>query len=111
MTYVKRVPPIKLVLTVNEYNILIGVLTENIDEQEDENIIEIAKQTKEKLLKYSLPRTEEEGNIEIDLRLYLNEASDIISQLLSYVNKNMREVDYYQVLLKVRESFDNKEND
>lgn len=111
MTYVKRVPPIKLVLTVNEYNILIGVLTENIDEQGNENIRELANITKEKLLKYSLPRTEEDGNIEIDLRLYLNEASDIISQLLSYISKNMREVDYYQVLLKVRESFDNKEND
>ena len=32
MADVKRIPPIKLVLTVKEYNILIGILTKNIEE-------------------------------------------------------------------------------
>ena len=104
MAYVKRIPPIKLVLTVKEYNILIGILTKNI---ESDNLATI---TKEKLLKYSIPR-EENDKIEIDLRLYINEAADIISELLKYESNKTKEIDYYQVLLKVRETvLDNKES-
>ena len=110
MAYVKRIPPIKLVLTVKEYNILIGILTKNIEEN---NLVEsdnLATITKEKLLKYSIPR-EENDKIEIDLRLYMNEAADIISELLKYESNKTKEIDYYQVLLKVRETvLDNKES-
>ncbi len=110
MAYVKRIPPIKLVLTVKEYNILIGILTKNIEEN---NLVEsdnLATITKEKLLKYSIPR-EENDKIEIDLRLYINEAADIISELLKYESNKTKEIDYYQVLLKVRETvLDNKES-
>ncbi len=107
MAYSKRVPPIKLVLTMKEYNILVGILTINIDNMVDQSIKEIAKLTKEKLLKYSLPRKAEDDNIEIDIRLYINEAADIISQLLSYLNNKVNEINYYQVLLKVRENIEN----
>lgn len=65
--------------------------------------------TKEKLLKYSVPR-DINNNIEIDIRLYINEAIDIISQLLLYTNTTMEEINYYQVLEKVRENI-TKEND
>lgn len=110
MAYVKRIPPIKLVLTVKEYNILIGILTKNIEEN---NLVEsdnLATITKEKLLKCSIPR-EENDKIEIDLRLYINEAADIISELLKYESNKTKEIDYYQVLLKVRETvLDNKES-
>ena len=110
MAYVKRIPPIKLVLTVKEYNILIGILTKNIEEN---NLVEsdnLATITKEKLLKYRIPR-EENDKIEIDLRLYINEAADIISELLKYESNKTKEIDYYQVLLKVRETvLDNKES-
>ncbi len=110
MAYVKRVPPIKLILTKNEYNTLIGVLTKNIDEDTNDNIKELATLTKEKLLKYSIPHEQEENLTEIDIRLYLNEAADIISQLLSNISKTLKEVDYYQVLLKARENMETKEN-
>ena len=110
MAYVKRIPPIKLVLTVKEYNILIGILTKNIEKN---NLVEsdnLATITKEKLLKYSIPR-EENDKIEIDLRLYINEAADIIPELLKYESNKTKEIDYYQVLLKVRETvLDNKES-
>lgn len=103
MAYSKRIPPIKLVLTVKEYNTLIGVLTSNISAQNEFAENDVAILTKEKLLKYSIPR-DEEGKVEIDLRLYINEVVDIISELLKYVSSKSKEIDYYQVLLKVRES-------
>lgn len=103
MAYSKRIPPIKLVLSSKEFNNLVGVLTENLKEENDDEIKEFANLTKEKLLKYSVPR-EVDNNIEVDLRLYANEVADIISQLLAYLNKRIVEIDYYQVLLKVRES-------
>jgi len=62
--------------------------------------------TKEKLLKYSIPRKKDENTIEIDVRLYVNESADIISQLLYNIGKKITEVNYYQVLLKVRDLFD-----
>lgn len=111
MAYVKRVPPIKLVLTIKEYNHLIGILTENIEEVEEIGNKEIATLTKEKLLKFSIPHENCLNAKEIDVRLYLNEAADIITQLLLYIAKRTKEVDYYQVLLKVRESFVNQIED
>lgn len=104
MAYSKRVPQIKLVLNREEYNNLIEILTKNL-EANDEDTKSIASMTKDKLLKYSLPR-EEDDKIEIDIRLYINETVDIIAQLLSYVNGKVNKIDYYQVLLKVRENFE-----
>lgn len=109
MAYSKRIPPIKLILSIKEYNNLIGILTNNIDSEENESIIELAKITKEKLLKHSVPK-QYDDKTEIELRLYINEASDIISQLLLYLKDRMKEIDYYQVLLKVRENIE-KSND
>lgn len=103
MAYSKRIPPIKLVLTRKEYNYLVGILTNNINDSANELIIDLATITKEKLLKYSLPRQAENGNVEIDVRLYINEAVDIITEILFYIDGRMKEIDYYQVLLKVRE--------
>ncbi len=110
MAYVKRVPPIKLVLTVKEYNTLVGILTRNIDENNDKTNKEIATLTKEKLLKFGIPNEMGSNISEIDVRLYLNEAADIITQLLLYVENRINEIDYCQVLLKFRESFVSKDN-
>lgn len=106
MAYVKRVPPIKLVVSVNEFNNLIGVLTNNIDDFSDEYVLEIANSTKEKLLKYSVPKKNSDNLTEIEMRLYLNEAADIITQLLLYVSKNIKEIDYMQLLNIIRENFE-----
>ena len=109
MAYTKRIPPIKLMLTIKEYNNLIEVLTQNINNEKDKTILELANLTKEKLLKYSVPRHNEENNIEIDIRLYINEAADIISQLLRYLSSRVKDINYYDVLLKVRETTNNEE--
>ena len=109
MAYTKRIPPIKLMLTIKEYNNLIEVLTQNINNEKDKTILELATLTKEKLLKYSVPRNNDDNNIEIDIRLYINEAADIISQLLTYLSSRVKDINYYDVLLKVRETTNNEE--
>lgn len=110
MAYAKRVPAIKLCLNRAEFNILIGVLTENIEIQTENLNKEIAINTKEKLLKHSLPVTQADGLIEIDLRMYLNEAVDLITQLLLFSKTKLKNIDYYQLLLKVRENIEKKDN-
>lgn len=110
MAYAKRVPAIKLCLNRTEFNILIGVLTENIEIQTENLDKEIAINTKEKLLKHSLPVTRDDGLIEIDLRMYLNEAVDLITQLLLFSKTKLKNIDYYQLLLKVRENIEKKDN-
>lgn len=107
MAYAKRVPQIKMVLTVDEYNALVGILTKNNDELESSEEKESALIIKEKLLKFSIPNIELDNNIEIDVRLYINETMDIINQLLLYIKKRTNLIDYYQVLLKVRENLNN----
>ena len=107
MAYSKRIPPIKLILTIKEYNNLIGVLTKNIEESQNNIINDLANLTKEKLLKYSIPRKIDDDNIEIEIRLYIIEAADIISLLLAYVDNKFKEIDYYQLLLKVQEVMNN----
>ena len=109
MAYTKRIPPIKLILNVKEYNTLIGVLTKNIENSENKEN-DLAVNTKEKLLKYSIPRQEQDGT-EIDLRLYINEAADLISELIKYASNKTKEIDYYQVLSKVRENMLEKDNE
>ena len=109
MVYSKRIPPIKLVLTVKEYNYLIGILNRNIMDSNDEAIKTLAELSKEKLLKYSIPKNTDGNKIEIETRLYINEASDLISQLLAYLDGKLKEINYYQVLLKIRESTGNIE--
>ena len=101
--YSKRVPIIKLVLTKEEYNNLIEVLTQNIESKNIE-LQDIAKITKEKFLKYGIPQENDKGEIEINLKLYVNEIIDIVNQLLSYINDKVSKNNYYQVLLKLKDS-------
>lgn len=103
MAYSKRVPIIKLVLTKEEYNNLIEVLTQNIESKNIE-LQDIAKITKEKFLKYGTPQENDKGEIEINLKLYINEIIDIVNQLLSYINDKVSKNNYYQVLLKLKDS-------
>lgn len=87
MAYAKRAPQIKMVLTVDEYNALVGILTKNNDELGNSEEKESALIIKEKLLKFSISNIEQNNNIEIDMRLYINETMDIINQLLLYIKK------------------------
>lgn len=103
MTYPKRIPPVKVELTIEKFNYLIEMLT-RYEQEENERIKSLATKLKDKLLRYSIPRKDEEQETFIDIRFYPNEASEIIYMLIVNIEILPVETNYYEVLLKVREA-------
>ena len=108
MAYSKRIPPIKIKLNVDEFNKLVEVLNNMID-YENERIAQKSSKMKDKLLRYSVPITEEDGTEMVDMRFYNNEITDLF-YILFYGIEDMIsiETNYYDVLVRVREKI--KEN-
>ncbi len=108
MPHQTRTPSIKLTLDKNLYNQLLGILDINIQMNiKDENFSVIAEKLKDKIMKYSVPRINDEDIEFVDVRFFPNEASDMIWQLLLRAEKNANTNDYYSSLLSNRL---NKEN-
>ena len=87
------------------FNQLVNIL--NINAQvglEEENFSVIAEKLKNKLLTYSVPRTNDDGINFVDVRFFPNEASDMIWQLLIRAEKNESTEDYYSILIQNREN-------
>lgn len=103
MPYQKRIPPVKVELTIEKFNYVIEMLTRYASD-ENERIKTLSTKLKEKLLRYSIPRETEEHKTFIDIRFYPNEASDIIYMLIVNAEEIPVETNYYEVLLKVREA-------
>lgn len=103
MPYPTRTPAIKLRLGIEIFNSLLERL--NIDSalKSDDKVIDKSSKLKEKLLRYSVPRSFENGIVMIDIRLFPNEASFLLERLLETKTPEEISVDYYSVLLKVRE--------
>lgn len=100
MSHLTRTPGIKLTLDKDLFNQLLSVLDYNKNLNiEDENFSNIAEKLKDKLLKYCVPRTNDEGIEFVDVRFFPNEASDMIWQLLLRAEKNDNKEDYYYQLL------------
>lgn len=102
MPYQKRIPPVKVDLSIEKFNYLIEMLT-RYTTTENEKIVALATKLKEKLLRYSIPRVTEEQETFIDVRFYPNEASEIIYMLLANTEDIQVDTNYYEVLVKVRE--------
>lgn len=106
MAFQSKTPPIKLTLDESFYNLLIETLQKN-ESIEIDSTGEKAIKLKEKLLKYSVPYTDEETNKNIvRLAFFPSEASNLIDQLLIFTAVNVDlelNTDYYSVLKKVRE--------
>lgn len=103
MAYSKRIPPIKIKLNVDEFNKLVEVLNNMID-YENERIAQKSSKMKDKLLRYSVPITEEDGTEMVDMRFYNNEITDLF-YILFYGIEDMIsiETNYFDVLVRVRE--------
>ena len=72
-------------------------------------IVEI-KQIKDKLLKYSVPKEDDEGKF-VDIRFYQNEVLDMFKILFDGIKDEVGyETDYYQILLEARNQL-NKSNE
>lgn len=105
--YPSRVPPIKLDLNRELFNLIIQILKSNVN-SEDEYINNNSKKLIEKLLTYSVP-IELEQKVEINVRLFNNEASIIIFQLLYFLKEYVEiDNDYYEALKTIRKKKFNK---
>lgn len=102
MPYQKRIPPVKVELSIESFNYLIEILTRYTN-TDNEKIRELAIKLKDKLLRYSIPRVTEEQEEFVDVRFFTNEASDIISVLLGNIDNMQVDTNYYNVLLSIRE--------
>ena len=101
--YSNRIPPVKVILSKDNFNSFINFLSK-IEKDEDKNTSGDAKLIKDKLLKYSIPKKDENGNLIVDIRFYINESSIVINQFIQTLEM-FNEVDYYSVLEKVREKY------
>lgn len=105
MAHESRKPSSKLILESELFNQLISILDINTKVGiEEENFSKIAERLKNKLLTYSVPRTNEDGIKFVDVRFFPNEASDMIWQLLIRAEKNEEVEDYYSALIKNRDN-------
>jgi len=104
MSWQSKSPSIRLSIDKGLFNKLMSVLDFNISLNiEEENFSSTANKLKEKLMTYSVPRTNEETNEEfVDVRFFPNEAGNMIWQLLSRTSSYIENEDYYNVLLEKR---------
>ena len=103
MPYQKRIPPVKVELSIEKFNLLVEMLT-RYTQMSNERVAQLATKMKDKLLRYSIPRTEEEQETKVDIRVYPNEASEIIYMLIYNVEDLEISTNYFEVLQKVREA-------
>ena len=105
MSYKDKRPPIRVIITIEEFNKLVEFLFIGEKLFEGEN----AKYKKliDKLLKYSVPYISEDEEEQVEIRFFIDEVIDFI-----YCFVNMNDIDYetqyYSVLLKVREKLKEK---
>lgn len=111
MPYQTRTPSVRITTDIDVFNNLIERLSINEKIKEyDEELGERATKLKDKILTYSVPRTDDNGETKIDIRFYPNEASSIIEQLIISDTPSSVETDYYSVLLRIREERMKKRN-
>lgn len=97
MAYKKRIPPIKVTLTKKGYNELVECVSSKII---NNSINKSLEEIKDKLLRYSIPS---EDNENVEVRLYISEAKELIEVLINSLSNIEPRVNYYETLLKVRE--------
>ncbi len=102
MPYKRRIPPIKIELNQNSYNKLVECVNSKIKNDSIDKNLEIIKN---KLLRYSIPYNDIKN---VEIRLYLSEAKELIEILINSLGNIEPQVNYYETLLKVREKIKEK---
>ena len=104
MTHQTRKPSVQLTIDTDFFNKLVSILNlNNATNIEDENFSSVAEKLKNKLLRYSVPRVNDEGKEFVDVRFFPNEAGDMIWQLLAWGNDIEIQEDYFSILKQNRE--------
>ena len=90
MAFQTKKPPIRIMVDIDTFNNLVELVSIVVQEGDERNS-KYAEKMKDKLLKYSIPRVDENGETNIDILMATLDLKP--------------ETDYYEVLKKVRESF------
>lgn len=105
MGFVNKRPPVSLKLQVKEYNLLLTILERN-QLLDNELIVEDAKKLYEKLLKYSIPITDDDSKTEyVHVGFYAEEAKNMVTQFLVFYDDEVVDRDYYTLLLEIRHKY------
>ena len=104
MAYSTKIPSIKVKESIDKFNRLVEIL--NIQSvNNDEYISNKSTKLKNKLLKFSVPKEDDEGKF-VDIRFYQNEILDIFKIVFDVIKDEIApEEDYYQILLEARSKF------
>ena len=104
MAYSTKIPSIKVKASIDKFNRLVEIL--NIQSvNNDEYISNKSTKLKNKLLKFSVPKEDDEGKF-VDIRFYQNEILDIFKIVFDVIKDEIDpEEDYYQILLEARSKF------
>lgn len=101
MTHKSRRPPIHLNIEKNRFNSFLNYLN-NISNDENSS-----KLITEKLLKYSIPFKNRENFEFVEINFFVDEVGDLIYLLFNSITfDNSNYVDYYSILLKLKEKTD-----
>lgn len=106
MAYSSKIPSLKVKTSIDSFNKLVEVLSIQSN-CIDENIVKKSIKLKEKLLKYSIPKNENEEEF-VDIRFYQNELLDLFHILFDAVKDDISyETNYFNILLESRNKFKN----
>ena len=104
MAYSTKIPSIKVKASIDKFNRLVEIL--NIQSvNSDDYISNKSTKLKNKLLKFSVPKEDDEGKF-VDIRFYQNEILDMFKIVFDVIKDEIDpEEDYYQILLEARSKF------
>lgn len=100
MSYKNKKPPIKVIISIEEFNKLLEFFSIGEEKFKEEN--KRFSKIKEKLLKYSVPYISDDDVELVEIRFFIDEVVDFIYCFID-MNDIDYETQYYSVLLKVRE--------
>ena len=107
MSYEKRKPPMTISLDVDKFNMLVEFIT-RMCRNENEELVTKVIQMKDKILRYSIPHQDEEGNVIIDLRLFQIEAKNMLDIFISNLKIDNISDNHYEKLLDIRKDIRKK---
>lgn len=102
MPHQTRKPAIKLTVDKIVFNKIISLLDFNKDNLTDETSREKANKLKNNLLKWSVPRVNENNEEIADIRFFNSEAIDLFLQLFPRIATYIEQEDYFEVLKENR---------
>lgn len=94
MNYGHDVPDIKLILNIKRFNILVTAI-DNIINLNSDDISPFADRLKNKIMKYGIPRKDNDDTDIVDVRFFSKEIGDLMFVLSPYLDTKDEYHNYY----------------